>query len=95
MEVVKVQDKDAVVIFLERIKLMVLKVDESVMEFGIIALFNFENDTRLQESGKKMPLAGMLRTISTPTSSAFGLIADDSTFIYIKTKQHASTDSAP
>ena len=42
---------------------MMLEFDKEIGEFRILALHNFENQLELEETGKKYPLRGKLRSV--------------------------------
>lgn len=61
-----------------------LEFDEEINEFKIITLHNFENQIELDETGKKFPMRGKLRTISTSYASMFGYLSDDYTWVCVE-----------
>ena len=49
-------------------------------------MHNFENEDKLEASGKKFPFRGKLRSISSYYTTLFGYISDDSTFVSVELK---------
>ncbi len=50
-------------------------------------MHNFENQDELVASGKKFPLRGKLKGISSFYFSLFGYISDDYTFVWVELRQ--------
>jgi hypothetical protein len=66
-----------------RDKLVTLEYDEETGEFRILALHNLENELDLEETGKKFPLRGKLRSNG---GSIFGYVSDDYKWVHISLK---------
>ena len=64
-----------------------LEFDEEIGEFKIFSMHNFENQDELVISGKRFPLRGKLRSISSFYHSMFGYISDDYTFVWVEFRQ--------
>ena len=91
-------NKEVVVIWLSDLKTMVLEFDEEVSEFSILALHNcqyypdlekqnvgrFRTLTEVNETGKKWPFVGKLRSISSYFITGFGYIVDDWKFLWVE-----------
>ena len=67
--------------------MITLEYDEEIGEFGVFAMHNFENQEELKASGKKLPMRGKLRTLSSFFTNMIGYISDDSTFVYVELRQ--------
>lgn len=65
-------------------KLAILEYDEEVSEMKVLALYNFENQIELEDTGKRYPVRGKLRTATQPDgTSVIGYISDDHTWISV------------
>lgn len=74
--------KQAVMLYMPNDRILTLEYDEESAEFKILALHNFENDFEMQETGKKYPIRGKLRS----TQSMCGYLSDDHTWVSIEFK---------
>ena len=77
-------EKQVLVIHLPKLKFIVLEFDEDIQEFKQLCIFNFENEDQFKVTGKRFPLQGLLRSVSTHWFSSFGFIADDSVFSWVQ-----------
>lgn len=62
-----------------------LEFDGRVCEFGTFSLFNFDESEELKFTGKRFPKQGLLRCISSDSTSlnGFGFLADDTIFCWV------------
>lgn len=50
----------------------------------VLALYNFENQSELEDTGKRYPIRGKLRTVTAPDgTSIIGYLSDDHTWVSI------------
>lgn len=64
--------------------MILLEFDEETSEFKTLCIFNFENEEQFKITGKRFPLTGMLRAVSTHWFSGFGFMADDTVFSWVQ-----------
>ena len=77
------QGKDAVVMYLPQDKLVTLEWDIDVAEFKIIAMHNFENQIEIENSGKRFPMRGKLRSLM----NRVGYLTDDFTWVNLELRE--------
>jgi hypothetical protein len=64
-----------------------LEFDGETSDFKITALHNLEKQLQLEATGKKFPLRGKLRSISTPNQTMYGYISDDHTWVSVELRE--------
>jgi hypothetical protein len=77
------QGKDAVVMYLPQDKLVTLEWDLEVAEFKTIAMHNFENQIEIENSGKRFPMRGKLRSLN----NRVGYLTDDFTWVNLEFRE--------
>jgi len=66
-------------------KIVILEFEEESCEFKILTMFNFQNQSDLEDSGKKFPARGKLR--SSPLAGMFGYLSDDWTWVHVEMRR--------
>jgi hypothetical protein len=76
--------KDVLLVHLPKLKVLLLEFNEETSEFQTLCIFNFENEEQYRVTGKRFPLCGMLRSVTTHWFTGFGFIADDTVFSWVQ-----------
>ena len=75
--------KEAIVMYMPQDKLITLEWDTEIAEFKVLAMHNFENQTELEDSGKRFPMRGKLRSLG----HRVGYISDDYTWVNVEVRE--------
>jgi hypothetical protein len=81
-------DKQVLLVHLPKLKVVLLEFSEEVSELQTLCIFNFENEEQFRVSGKRFPLTGLLRSVSTHWFSGFGFMADDTVFSWVQFQEN-------
>ena len=76
--------KDVLLVHLPKLKILLLEFNEETSEFQTLCIFIFENEEQYRVTGKRFPLCGMLRSVTTHWFTGFGFIADDTVFSWVQ-----------
>jgi len=74
--------KEAVVMYVPQDKLITLEWDLETAEFKVLAMHNFENQSELEDSGKRFPMRGKLRSMG----NRVGYLSDDYTWVNLESR---------
>ena len=77
-------NKQVLLVHIPKLKIVLLEFNEETSEFQTLCIFNFENEEAFKVTGKRFPLTGLVRSISTHWFSGFGFIADDTVFSWVQ-----------